>query len=330
MENSRQRARAGDHGGDLIEESTVLRAKAVDFFAHRSGIAEGGIAEREVVLTYALDLLHVSERLPRFAFKGGTCIRKVYLGSTVRFSMDLDFTACEPMDAGDAILDLASHVFNQTHHGIEFILSLDEGGWRTTQGGRSYTVQVGYRHDWNDDGGFDLQVSLREQPTLDVELLPQIPQAYFPELEFDPRAVPCLDKHEILAEKVRAAYQRARVRDLHDLYIFSTQPLDRALLRRLVVIKLWQAEHPFEPDAFFDRLRHSPYDWEDLSRLISSSQKPEAERIIHQCVSGYTFLRDLTEEETTLAADAKAHRERRLWQKLVESCRRMRKTGSHS
>ena len=194
----------------------MLRAKAVDFFAHRSGIVEGGIAEREVVLTYALDLLHVSERLPRFAFKGGTCIRKVYLGSTGRFSMDLDFTACEPMDAGDAILDLASHVFNQTHHGIEF--SLDEGGWRTTQGGRSYTVQVGYRHDWNDDGGFDLQVNLREQPTLDVELLPQIPQAYFPELEFDPRAVPCLDKHEILAEKVRAAYQRARVRDLHDLY----------------------------------------------------------------------------------------------------------------
>ena len=197
----------------------MLRAKAVDFFAHRSGIVEGGIAEREVVLTYALDLLHVSERLPRFAFKGGTCIRKVYLGSTGRFSMDLDFTACEPMDAGDAILDLASHVFNQTHHGIEFSLSLDEGGWRTTQGGRSYTVQVGYRHDWNDDGGFDLQVNLREQPTLDVELLPlreqptldvellpQIPQAYFPELEFDPRAVPCLDKHEILAEKVRAAY----------------------------------------------------------------------------------------------------------------------------
>jgi predicted nucleotidyltransferase component of viral defense system len=306
----------------------MLKAKAVDFFAHRSGIADGSIAEREVVLTYALDLLHVSGRLARYAFKGGTCIRKVYLGSTGRFSMDLDFTAREPMDAEDAILDLASHVFNQTHHGIEFELSLDAGGWRTTQGGLSYTVQVGYRHDWNDAGGFDLQVSLREQPTLDVEILPQSPQPYFPDLEFVPEALPCLDRHEILAEKVRAAYQRARVRDLHDLHVFSTQPVNQQLLRRLVVIKLWQAEDPFEPDAFFDRLRSSPYDWADLARLIRASDKPDPERIVRQCVSGYSFLRDLTAEESLLAADARAHRERRLWRRLVESSRQMRKGGA--
>jgi len=63
-------------------------------FVHRSGIAEGSIAEREVVLTYALDLLHVSGQLARFAFKGGTCIRKVYQKSTGRFSMELTRVRC--------------------------------------------------------------------------------------------------------------------------------------------------------------------------------------------------------------------------------------------
>src|SRR5438067_1758619 len=104
----------------------MLKAKSVDFFAHRSGLADRTIAEREVVLTYALDLLAVSARLERFAFKGGTCIRKIHLGATGRFSMDLDFTARVPMDPEDAILDLAHAVFNQTHHGIQFGLTLDE------------------------------------------------------------------------------------------------------------------------------------------------------------------------------------------------------------
>jgi hypothetical protein len=104
------------------------------------------------------------------------------------------------MDAEDAVLDLASHVFNRTHHGIAFSLGLDAGGWRTTQGGLSYTVQVGYRHDRNEAGGFDLQVSLREQPTLDVAIHPQIPQPYFPDLEFVPQAVLwwCVFSHSAL------------------------------------------------------------------------------------------------------------------------------------
>lgn len=300
----------------------MLKAKSVDFFAHRSGIADRAVAEREIVLTYALDLLRETGRLDRFAFKGGTCIRKVYLGTTGRFSMDLDFTARECMDAEDAILDLAQNVFCRSHFGVEFSLDLDRDSWRIAHGGLSYTVQVGYRHEWNDAGGFDLQVSSRELPTLDVEARPQMPQLYFADLEFQPGDVWCLTEHEVLAEKVRAAYQRTRVRDLHDLYVFSERPFNAALLRRLVVIKLWQAHDTFSGDGFLERLEAGLYDWEDLRRLVRRTEKIDGSRIIRKCVARYEFLRDLEEDEQELAADGKAHRRTRLWEQLSAACRR--------
>lgn len=104
----------------------MLTEKQVDFFAYRSGIADRLIAERDVVLTYALQLLATSKMLDQLAFKGGTCIRKVYLGATGRFSMDLDFTARTPVEPDDAVLELMG-IFNREMHGVKFSLDQDWG-----------------------------------------------------------------------------------------------------------------------------------------------------------------------------------------------------------
>ena len=45
-------------------------------FAHESGIKNLEIVEKEVVLTYFLQLLSERGFLADMAFKGGTCIRK--------------------------------------------------------------------------------------------------------------------------------------------------------------------------------------------------------------------------------------------------------------
>ncbi len=50
------------------------------------------VAERDAVLTYVLRILADAGLLERLIFKGGTCVRKVFLGRTGRFSEDLDFT----------------------------------------------------------------------------------------------------------------------------------------------------------------------------------------------------------------------------------------------
>jgi predicted nucleotidyltransferase component of viral defense system len=303
----------------------MLPKKVVDFFAHQSGIQDIAVAEREVVLTYALKLLADSPQAKRFAFKGGTCIRKLWLGPTGRFSMDLDFTAREPLEPDAAILDLME-LFNREFYGITFQI---ENDWRVTQDGLSFTTQPSYRHEWNDEGGFDLQVSLREEPTLDVLEKPQIVQGYFKHLEFGLPSIASMNEHEILAEKIRAGYQRTKVRDLHDLFVYSTRVFDRDLVRRLAVIKLWQAKDIFDPDKFFAGIQQKDkYDWNDLQRLVRGTTRLDEGQIIAQTVSGYQFLGQLTGEEIDLAADAKAHRRSNLRDELSESCNRKLTSGA--
>jgi hypothetical protein len=208
--------------------------------------------------------------------------------------------------------------FNRTDRDIEYKL---DGNWRITEGDVSLTVHPTFSHAWNPDGGFDVQVSFRERPTLDVVNGLQLEQSYFPKLPFAPLQVPCLDQIEVLSEKIRAAYQRAKVRDVHDLFVFSTRPWNRPLLRRLVVIKLWQVHDPFDPVRLFERLSTSTYDWEDLRRLLRNSGEINGAAIIRQCINGCAFLSDLTEQERALAADAKGQKQRELHAQLVESCR---------
>ena len=70
----------------------MIEDKFVDLYAANSKVPVG-IARQEIILTYALALLNESGLLGRLAFKGGTCLRKVFFGKQYRFSEDLDFTA---------------------------------------------------------------------------------------------------------------------------------------------------------------------------------------------------------------------------------------------
>ncbi|MGH7295689.1 MAG: nucleotidyl transferase AbiEii/AbiGii toxin family protein, partial [Polyangiaceae bacterium] len=225
----------------------MIAKKFVDQYAHQSGVRNQLVAEREIVLTYALDALRHAGVLDVLAFKGGTCLRKFVFGSAGRFSEDLDFTLSGDDDQ-DALTRLYE-AFNATHHGVSF--SLDD--WYETDDG--FGTDVHYRHDWNNAGKFRLQVSKREKPTLPVLPRSMLDQLYFPHLEFAVTDVPTLAPIEMTAEKLRAAFQRAKVRDLYDLRLLARGNLDAEVLRRLVVLKLWQVADPFVPDRFFAALR---------------------------------------------------------------------------
>ena len=83
-------------------------------------------------------------------------------------------------------------------------------------------------------------------------------QSYFKLLPFAPAEINCLALPEILAEKIRACYQRNKARDIYDLGMFATRPLDQALIRRLVVLKLWQAQDAFEPARLMQKIQGQP------------------------------------------------------------------------
>src|SRR5262249_16858849 len=132
----------------------------------------------------------------------------------------------------------------------------------------------------------------------------QLEQSYFRFLPFAPAEIVCLALAEILAEKIRACYQRNKARDIYDLGMFATRPLNQAQIRRLVVLKLWQARDAFDPARLMQKFRDGrDFDWDDLRQLLNRATNIDRDRITADCVRGYAFLENLTEEERALTND---------------------------
>jgi len=279
----------------------VIAGKFVDRYARGSGLRDKLVAELDVVLTYALAALVDNGVMTELAFKGGTCLRKLVFGSSGRFSEDLDFTMATDHHEDDVLMRVVE-TFNRSYHGVAF--AFDE--YYKTDNDTSFGGDVSYRHDWNSRGHFRLQVSLRERPTMPVVPRPMQSQSYFTQLEFAPPAVRILAPIEMIAEKVRASFQRAKVRDLYDLYRFASTPFDGEQLRRLAVLNLWQVRDPFDPDLYFARLRDGRYEWDDLRRLLRASERLEAEDLLRSVETRFAVLRNLTELERQVIADAKS------------------------
>ena len=297
----------------------MLTRPQVQRYAAESGLRDMMIAEKEVVLTHLLQLLAERGLLSKLAFKGGTCIRKMFIGSQGRFSTDLDFTGLEEHDHNDVVLEMMA-AFEEPFHGIEFEIPGD--GYYETSDGMSWGVNPTYSHEWNKSAESEvrLQISRRETPTLKTKSRPQCEQGYFKSLPFAPAEINCLTLPEILGEKIRACYQRTKARDIYDLGMFATKPLHQPLIRRLVVLKLWQARDTFEPERLLQKFHDSKvFDWDDLKQLIRKSQPLDPAKIVADCMRGYSFLEKLTPEEMSLAKDPH-QRETTLWEILRDSC----------
>jgi predicted nucleotidyltransferase component of viral defense system len=239
----------------------------------------------------------------------------MFIGSHARFSTDLDFTALEEHDHEDVILAMMG-AFEPEFHGIRFHIA--DHSYYETQDGLSWGVNPTYSHEWNASGDsqIKLQISRRETPTLPPERRPQHEQTYFGRLPFAPAEITCLALPEILAEKIRACYQRNKARDIYDLGMYATRPLDQPLIRRLVVLKLWQSGDTFDPARLMRKFEEGrEFDWDDLRDLVRRDAKIDRERICADCARGFRFLADLSPQEQVLANDP-YHRELASWESL--------------
>ena len=290
----------------------MLERKHVAFYARSSRVREE-VAEREIILTYVLRILSDSI-LPQLAFKGGTCLKKMYFGKTGRFSMDLDFTSVS-IKLEELRNKLKRSLHNKTVYGIDFKI-IEEN-----VGSESYLAVVRYAHAWNPGSEFELQVSYREQPVLPTVELPLFEEMYFKFCEFQSFSVGCMQKEELLAEKIRAAFQRVRSRDLYDLYLFAKRHFDKDVVKTLAVIKCWSARDPFNPEVLLNRVVKADYDWEDLQRLVRRGSLPSQEDVLKTVLKNYAFLKDLNELLLKIVGDSKAHGENELVARLLSDLR---------
>jgi predicted nucleotidyltransferase component of viral defense system len=294
----------------------LIDVRFVDHYASAAGV-DRRVAERDVVLTYILKMMREDGIIGDLAFKGGTCIRKVYLGRVGRFSEDLDFTLIGYDLAG---LERRFMAFIEESQGYGFTLSFDD--LRKSWGG-SFACDVQYSHEWN-SGEFKFEVSLREDPILEVLNQGVKDELYFKYTEFEPFKVPCMQLEEVLAEKIRATYQRATARDVWDLYQYATRPYNRDLVKRLAVIKFWNDESDYDPRKLLDKIRAMKIDFSEVEYLLKNQGHPQEEEIKARLLSNYGYLEELDENLIKILGDTRKHRESVL---VKKTCGELRLLG---
>lgn len=269
--------------------------------AARSGARDIGNVEIDVILTHLLQLFIDKGITEHVAFKGGTMLRKMVFGPRGRLSTDLDFT-CRTDISNDDLMMMLLEALDKPYRGLSFELKAKD--WYQTDDGCAANPTC--THEDNKQGiNIKLQISMREKPILPVAAVPQIKQDYFDRLGFDPAAIPSLAFEEAVAEKIRAASQRSKIRDLHDLSEISARELKRDLIRSLAVLKLWNSGGPgLDYGRFCERVQGAAdYDLADLANLLRKDQKPDLKAMIKRVTDGFRFLGDLTQAERALAAD---------------------------
>jgi predicted nucleotidyltransferase component of viral defense system len=280
----------------------MLRLNEIRKLADRSGARDISKVEIDVILTYLLQLFSEKGLMEHLAFKGGTLLRKMVFGPIGRLSTDLDFTRRTSIALDDLVLEFMG-AFEHEYRGLSFDIHNDNGWYVSEDGGGINPV---CRYPDNTRGiKIKIQVSTRESPILAIHALPQLSHDYFKQLDFAPSTIPSLALEEVIAEKIRAAHQRSKIRDLHDLAQIAERPFDRARVRGLATLKLWASQGAgIDYSRLCSRIDgEGDYDLNDLVNLLRKDQRPALPVLIQRVKAGYRFLADLSVEERALAQD---------------------------
>ncbi len=284
----------------------MLTIEQIRRAAQQSGARDISKVETDIVLTFLLQLFHEREITKHVAFKGGTMLRNMIFGPRGRYSTDLDFTRRTDMSDED-VMEMMLDALGQPYHGVNFSFDRDKDWYFTDKSLAANPVCV---HTGNERGvKVKLEVSLREKPVLPVRATPQIAQDYFKMLPFKPADIPSLAYEEVVSEKVRAASQRSKIRDLHDLSEVAGRQFNRDLLRSLAVIKLWESDgENLDYRQFVAQIEGGKdYDLGDLTNLLRKDQRPDLKDMIRRTQEGFRFLGQMTDLESTLAQDKARH-----------------------
>ncbi len=187
------------------------------------------IVEKDYVLGWVLAGLGAHPVASRtWVFKGGTCLKKCYV-ETYRFSEDLDFSLLpEAPYTQDDLRRVLEEIVQTAGElsGIEFPPDQIEVRPRQDKLGRpTFEARISYRGPLAIPSYprvlFDIT---RHEPVLDAPDKRRVFHPYPDALPND-LEVSTYSLSELLAEKVRALYERTRPRDLYDVvYILDNQP----------------------------------------------------------------------------------------------------------
>ena len=256
----------------------------------------GAQGREAAVVDVAQDLLlahmHAADIFDGLAIKGGTAIRKLYAGKEGRFSLDLDFVEL----AGGA--------------GELFVMEADG----LSIGPFRYGVAE-RRGRWS----ITFESPFVQDATL-ASKLDFAPMPIHAQYGFGLPEIPAVRLEENIAEKIARLNRTTTARDMYDLrWIMANaataSALDKALVRRLAVLKIWvdangmhAGETHWRPAlqrSVFDAGRwlrergEDEFDPEDIGAL--AVPRPTAKEMSEAVRESFAFLADLDDEEAAIA-----------------------------
>ena len=289
----------------------------------------GAQGREAAVVDIAQDLLlrhlHDEGLLNGLVIKGGTAIRKLYAGNEGRFSLDLDFAVAEVKQSReDAALSFVASVGELRVGPFLYGVRERRGKWSVTFSSSFVAEPI-----------LATKIDFSPAPWLQPVRREWIPMPIHDRYDGSLPQIKTVRLEENISEKIARLNRTTTARDMYDLAWISSQrqlwgKLDKALIRQLVVLKIWtdsngihagnvtwgttHAKSQFDPKRWL-RLRGSEeFDMEDIGALAVPTPKPEK---LSECVSTeFAFLAELDAQEEQIARSDP--RDRSLAIKLLE------------
>lgn len=264
----------------------------------------------DIAQDFLLSYLEDSGKMDRVSLKGGTAIRKFYAGREGRFSLDLDFS----------IDDQYSDLTEQTLNFVGEIDGLKLGPFSYSVSERRNKWYIGLSSPYNDGDIFKTKLDFASYPWLEPIARSIVSLPIHKQYGFELPQIHTVRLEENMAEKIARLNRTSTARDMYDLnWLLETKPIstmiDKKLLKRLVVLKIWVDSygmhygnifwHPahepsvFEPDRWLNERSPKDVDTEDIGTLAVPTPTPED--LIKRLKTNYDFLTELDDLEQTIA-----------------------------
>jgi predicted nucleotidyltransferase component of viral defense system len=226
-----------------------------------------------IVRDYAQDWLLVF--LPKMAFKGGTCLRKIYI-KNYRFSDDLDFTLLDDI----SFIDLKKKIRNsmetaRNESGINF---LDDIKSEEIENGFVFLIYFRLLRTTGDPLKIKIDVTKNDKENIVNDILNKTIIHDYSD-KFDKKTL-VYSLEEIFAEKTRSLFERVRPRDLYDVwYLIDYSKFDKSLFEKKCEFK------NFTPSIDELQLRKSDFinSWEN-SLKHQLKNLPSADEVFNSVI----------------------------------------------
>jgi predicted nucleotidyltransferase component of viral defense system len=276
----------------------------------------GAQGKEAAVVDVAQDLLlaHMQDEglLDGLAIKGGTAIRKLYAGKEGRFSLDLDFAEIEG-GSGELFVMEADGL---TIGPFRYDVSERRGRW-----------SIVFESPFIRNATLSSKLDFAPMPWLKPVCRGWVPMPVHVQYGFELPKITTTRLEENIAEKIARLNRTTTARDMYDLrWIMSNATvaakLDRALIRRLAVLKIWVDTNgmhagdvywrpalqgsTFDPERWLRMRDENEFDLEDIGAL--AVPKPTVREMSNAVRESFDFLADLDEEEAVIALSDERNR----------------------